>query len=416
MTAPPPSPLAGLKVLDFTRVLAGPFAGRMLCDLGAEVVKVEPPEGDVTRLWGRQVAGIGGFYHQQNAGKRSISLDLHAEGGRELALDLVRRADIVLENFRSDVMPRLGLGYETLRAANPRLIMLSISGFGRDGPQSRRPTYAPVIHAEAGLLHRSARTSPAGEMQDLPWSAADTNAALHGLVAVLAAVILRERTGLGQHIDLSMLDAALVTDDNLHFDLEGAADAKGLPPEVWTSGAGLLLISADFRHLWRLLTDRMGVREPDGADLALTEKIRLRRAAVTAFLQTLATWDAVEQAMDRMNLAWGAVRAAADIERHPTVLARGAIVQVDDRAGGMRPIPQSPYRFSAAVSAVRGPAAHRGEHNADVLADWLGKGPVDIAGLAQAGVLRWGAEDIGAADGVAGPRSAARMDIPGETT
>lgn len=389
MTPPPPSPLAGLKVLDFTRVLAGPFAGRMLCDLGAEVVKVEPPEGDVTRLWGRQVAGIGGFYHQQNAGKRSICLDLQAPGARDLTLDLVRRADIVLENFRPDVMPRLGLGYETLRAANPRLIMLSISGFGQGGPQSRRPAYAPVIHAEVGLLERNTRLSPGREMQDLPWSAADTNAALHGLVAVLAAVILRQRTGLGQHIDLSMLDAALVTDDNLHFALERAEDAKGLPPEVWVSGAGPLLISADFRHLWRLLTERMGVAEPAAGGLALSEKIRRRREAVSGFLATLTTWEAVEAAMDRMNLAWGAVRAAADLECHPSVIARRSIVELDDRAGGVRPIPQSPYRFSAAASAVRGPAAHRGEHNAEVLAEWLDLGPDDIAGLAEAGVLRW---------------------------
>jgi len=401
MTLPPPSPLAGLKVLDFTRVLAGPFAGRMLCDLGAEVVKVEPPEGDVTRLWGRQVAGIGGFFHQQNAGKRSICLDLQAPRARDLALDLVRRADIVLENFRPDVMPRLGLGYEVLRAANPGLIMLSISGFGQGGPQSRRPAYAPVIHAEAGLLERSARAAPRGEMQDLPWSAADTNAALHGLVAVLAAVILRGRTGLGQHIDLSMLDAALVTDDNLHFALEGAEDSKGLPPEVWTSGAGPLLISADFRHLWRLLTEHMGVAEPAAAGLALAEKIGLRREAVTAFLASLTTWEAVGAAMDRMNLAWGAVRSAADLEGHPSVVAQRSIVQVADRDGGVRPIPQSPYRFSAAASAVRGPAAHRGEHNAEVLAEWLDLGPDDIAALAEAGVLR---------------RPAGPIELAGETT
>ena len=137
--APLESPLAGLKVLDFSRVLAGPFAGRMLCDLGADVVKIEPPEGDVTRLWGKVVGGIPGYFHQQNAGKRNICLDLRAPGARELVFELVAHADILVENFRPDVMPRLGLGYETLRAINPRLIMLSISGFGQGGPESRRP-------------------------------------------------------------------------------------------------------------------------------------------------------------------------------------------------------------------------------------------------------------------------------------
>src|ERR1700692_3961606 len=136
-------PLSGLKVLDFSRVLSGPFAGRMLSDLGADVVKIEPPEGDVTRQWGRVIAGVPGYYHQQNAGKRNISIDLRAEGARELAFELVRRADVLTENYRPDVMGRLGLGYDTLSHINPRLVMLSISGFGAGGPESGRPAYAP---------------------------------------------------------------------------------------------------------------------------------------------------------------------------------------------------------------------------------------------------------------------------------
>src|SRR5512143_3177343 len=192
MTADPSYPLSDIKVLDMARVLAGPFAGRMLCDLGADVVKVEPPDGDVTRLWGRVVGGIPGYYHQQNAGKRNISLDLRAPGAKALVLDLVRQADILIENYRPDVMPRLGLGYPELSAANPRLIMLSISGFGQGGPESHRPAYAPIVHAEAGLLARGARRNH-GAYGELPLSVADTNASLHGLVGLLSAVILRER-------------------------------------------------------------------------------------------------------------------------------------------------------------------------------------------------------------------------------
>jgi len=385
--APAPSPLAGLRVLDFTRVLSGPIAARMLCDLGADVVKVEPPEGDVTRLWGRQVAGIGGFYHQQNAGKRSLCLDLRTAGGGDLARRLAARADIVIENFRSDVMPRLGLGYDDLRATNPRVIMLSISGFGAGGPQSRRAAYASVIHAETGLLARSARMSPAGAPADLPWNAADTNAGLHGVVAILAAVVLRDRTGAGQHIDLSMLDAGLVTDDNLHLALEDAEDLQGSPPEVWASGAGPLLIAADTGLIWRRLTETQAVPDPAAADAPRAEKIRLRHVAIARFLERLPDWAAVSVAMDRMNLAWGEIREARDLHQHPTVQARGAIAQVDDRAGGRRPIPQSPYRFSDAVSQVRGPAAWRGEHNAEVLEDWLGLCADEARGLRDAGVL-----------------------------
>jgi len=143
MAGPEHYPLANLKVRDFSRVLAGPFAGRMLSDLGADVVKVEPPDGDVTRLWGRVVGGVPGYYHQQNAGKRDIAIDLRHPGAKDLVFDLVRRADILIENYRPDVMPRLGLGYEALAAINPRLIMLSISGFGANGRNRAGPPTPP---------------------------------------------------------------------------------------------------------------------------------------------------------------------------------------------------------------------------------------------------------------------------------
>jgi crotonobetainyl-CoA:carnitine CoA-transferase CaiB-like acyl-CoA transferase len=380
-----PYPLAGLKVLDLSRVLAGPFAGRMLSDLGADVVKVEPPDGDVTRLWGRVVAGLPGYFHQQNAGKRNICIDLKAPGAAELVIELARRADVLIENFRPDVMPRLGLGYETLSAANPRLVMLSISGFGRDGPESRRPAYAPIVHAEVGLMARAIRRGkiPA---RDLPLSVADTNASLHGLVGLLSALLLRERTGLGQHIDMAMVDATIVTDDQLHYELEDSEDTMALPNDVWETGAGPILLSADFRYLWRLLTARLGMAEPTGA-ADLETKIALRRQAVDGFMRGLATWDDVETAMSRMNIAWGRLRDGAALREQPTVRHRGTIIEIDDRAGGTRPIPQSPYRFSNAASGVRGPAAHRGEHNAVVLGEWLGKSPEAIAAMAAAGIL-----------------------------
>ena len=130
-------PLQGIKVLDLSRVLAGPFAGRMLSDMGADVVKLEPPEGDVTRLWGRKIGGVAGYYHQQNAGKRNISIDLRKEEGVSIAKALASQADVLIENFRPDVMRRLGLSYETLSALNPRLIMLSISCLLYTSPSPR---------------------------------------------------------------------------------------------------------------------------------------------------------------------------------------------------------------------------------------------------------------------------------------
>ncbi len=382
----PNYPLAGLKVLDFSRVLAGPFAGRMLSDLGADVVKVEPPDGDVTRLWGKVIGGVPGYYHQQNAGKRDISIDLRHPDAKDLVFELVGKADILIENYRPDVMPRLGLGYPDLSAANPRLIMLSISGFGANGPESRRPAYAPIVHAEVGLLARAVRRGKVAS-RDLPLSVADTNAALHGLVAVLSAVILRERTGRGQHIDIAMVDATMVTDDQLHYELEDSEDTMGLPNDVWETGAGPILISADFRYLWRLLTTHAGLREPDSAGQGLEAKIATRRATVEAYLRGLSTWDQVDAAMAQINTAWGRVRDGAALWDQPTVRHRGSITQIDDRAGGTRSIPQSPYRFSDARAGVRGPAPHLGEHNGEVLEEWIGRSPAQVARLIESGVL-----------------------------
>lgn len=388
MTSAPekPRPLEGLKVLDFSRVLAGPYAGRMLSDLGAEVVKIEPPDGDMTRLWGKMAGGQSAYYVQHNVGKRNVSIDLRAPKGRDLVLQLARHADIVIENYRPDVMGRLGLGYEALSAENPRLIMLSISGFGRNGPESSRPAYAPIIHAETGALDRAFRVGD-GPRRDLPLSVADTNAGLHGLVALLAALHLRERTGLGQHVDIAMIDAMVATDDQFHYDLEDARASAPLPNDIWETGAGPILISSDFRWLWRQLGEAFDLKDPPGAGSDLDSKIRGRRETVARFLLDLKTFEAVDAVFRRMNMAWGRVRRAEELPDQPTLAARGAFVAVDDRAGSTRRVPQSPYRFSNARSGVAGPAPHRGEDNALILKRWLGLADAEIADLEAAKII-----------------------------
>ncbi len=380
-------PLAGLKVLDFSRVLAGPFAGRMLSDLGADVVKVEPPDGDITRLWGAVIANLPGYFHQQNAGKRNVCIDLRADGAKNLVFELVREADILIENYRPDVMPRLGLGYDELKTINPRLIMLSISGFGSGGPESNRPAYAPIVHAEVGLIGRQARRGNI-PYRDLPLSVADTNASLHGLVAMLAAVIHRQTTGVGQHIDIAMIDTTIATDDQIQYDLEDAEETGPLPNDIWETGVGPILLSADFRYVWRLCTVEHGfIDDPSTTEMGLEEKIAARRARAAEFFASLDSWGEVERVMALMNLAWGRVRDPVDIREQSTVIARGTITDIDDRAGGTRPITQSPYRFSTAKSGVRGPAHHRGEDNRDVLSDWLGKAGGEIDTLLEAGIV-----------------------------
>ncbi len=379
-------PLEGIRVLDFSRVVAGPFAGRLLSDLGADVVKVEPPDGDSTRIHGRDVKGITGFFQHQNAGKRNLCIDLRAPGAVALVKTLVREADIVLENYRPGVMQRLGLDYPVLREVKPELIMLSISGYGQEGPEAHRPSYAPVVHAEVGLMHRMAgrnETAPG----DLPLSVADTNASLHGLIAVLAALHLRTQTGLGQHIDLSMMDATFATDDRTHFELEDTPDTIPVSP-IFDLPFGRVFLATDMKLLFRRLNRRAGLEDPTPEDADLATKIRLREEAVESRLAACGSLDAFAELLDTLDIPWGEVRDPRRLPEQATLRHRAMIVEVDDGAGGVRPVPQSPYRFSSAVSGVRGPAAQLGAHNREVLQDWLGLPADTIDELINSGTVR----------------------------
>ena len=377
-------PLTGVKVLDLSRVLAGPFAGRMLSDLGADVVKIEPPEGDVTRHWGVKRSGISGYYHQQNAGKRNIAVDLRHPKGLMITKSLVEQADVLIENFRPDVMQRLGLDYDTLAEINPRLIMLSISGFGANNADSRRAAYAPIIHAETGLIARQAELTGAFPTE-LPLSVADTNASMHGLVGLLAALYAREQSGRGDHVEISMVDATVVTNDGMHYALEGVK--MGVTNEVHETAGGLLMLAGEFRYIWKLLSTIYNVSDglEEAQDASLEEKITARRAASKQFFtETCSNREEVIKALDRMNIAWGDVKSASDVQGLASVAARNSIAEVDDRAGGKRLIPSSPYRYKHLESQVRGGAPHLGEHNEDVLKQWLGWSPEQISNVESA--------------------------------
>ena len=371
-------PLSGLKVIDMSRVLAGPFAGRMLADLGADVVKIEPPEGDVTRLWGKVISGVSGYFHQQNVSKRGMCIDLSGDRGAALVKRLTAGADILIENFRPGVMNRLGLGFDTLSAVKPDLIMLSISGFGQDSPESRRAAYAPVVHAELGFLHRQAEDAGAYPV-DLTLSVADTNASLHGLVAVLSALHLRTKTGVGQHIDMAMVDASVVTDDRLHYQLEASHARRPQGNEVWDTAGGQMILAGDLRFLWKQLTDHFDVPDPSPEGATLDDKIRCRHEALQQFLkETCRDRDAVIAALAKMNVAWGDVRTSRTLREQPTVRHRQSVIDVTDAEGNERPVTASPYRFSAARAGVQSPAPRKGEHNAAVLEDWLGMTAAEV--------------------------------------
>ena len=381
---PPDSPLSDLKILDLTRVMAGPYSTRLLCDLGADVVKLEPPEGDITRSWGERRGGLSGFYTQQNAGKRNVCIDLKTQEGPELVRRLADCADVVVENFRPGVMARAGLGFDELSERNPALIMLSISGFGQSGPESERLAYAPVIHAEAGYIARHAELD-GNPPSDPVFSLADSYAALHGTVALLSALHMRERTGVGQHIDLCMLRAMVATDDYTHHLLDDAMPLERLGGQVFEAVGGPILISAQWKGLWVQAKTHFGLRAEDGANL--TEKFANRQKAVREWIASYQERDALKRDLERAGLPWGDVRQMEDVLDSPTLRDRPPYAEVDDRAGGVRRVVEAPYHFSQATSGIRGPAPRRGEHNANVLSEWLELKPEEIENLEKVGTL-----------------------------
>ena len=380
-------PLEGIKVLDMSRVLAGPFAGRILNARGAEVVKVEPPEGDITRHWGKVRAGLAGYYTQQNVGKRNVCVDLQAEGGPELVLRLATEADVLIENFRPGIMKRYGLAYEDLCRVNEKLVMLSISGFGQEGPESTRAAYAPILHGESGWLQRSAEWNNR-PVTDLNLSAADTNASLHGTIGLLAALRVAELTGEGQHIDMCMLDAFLSTDDASHVGLDEVryTAAGGL---VWEGVDGPVLTAGDFRWIWKQLHQVHGLEDNSPPNSDIPTKRANREKAINDFLSSFDSRAEMYEALDACNLAWGDIKTTAEAYESPTAQFRGSSVVVDARDGSTRRVAQTPYRFSSSQSGLRSDAvaSHKGEHNSAVLNDWLGVSGHEIRALFEAGVL-----------------------------
>ena len=385
-------PLAGLRVLDFSRVLAGPFATRMLSDLGADVLKVEPPEGDMTRTFGvssRHTGGVSGYYLQNNIGKRNICVDLKADGARELILKLAAEADIVVENFRPGVMDKFGVGWSDLSKVNPKLVMLSISGFGQDGPDRARAAYAPIVHAESGVLARQAQVT-GDAPADISFSMADTYSSLHGLVGTLAALRLAEQTGKGQHLDIAMISVMHATDDYAAYILDGVWPL-GNESYVWDAPEGKqVLVSGDLKWIWHLYSNQAGLTAEVPAGASLEQKIEARRARLAEQFVSHKTFDAFTEELDSLNLPWGIVRAPGEEAfSQPTVEARGLLVDVKADHGGARRAVQSPYRYSDAVSGITADSRppKRGEHNLEALADWTGMDAAAVESLRVSGVL-----------------------------
>ena len=393
-------PLDGIRVLDFTRVLAGPHAARMLCDLGAEVIKIEPPEGDLTRFGQPRLNSLATYFIQQNVGKLNMSLNLADARAVDIVRKLVAMSDVVIENFRPGVMQRLGLGYDTLAAQNERLIYASISGYGATGPWVDRRAYAPVVNAEVGLTKHQGDVR-GGEYANDPFSHADVYTGMEAAAGILAALVQRGRTGRGQYLDISMAETLLYVNEHAHDQLwEGEVPADWIRsfqpadyPVLTTRDGSIVVVSghpaSKTNFGWfcaamernDLLNDKRFVDVP--ARLAHLADFH---AILRAWATTITDAETIEKIFAEHNLATGRLRSVAEVARTDWAKQRGVITEVSDRRGGTIRIPQSPWKFSDADVRIRGIPKYRGEDNTAVLRDLLGVDEATIAQLAHDGV------------------------------
>jgi CoA:oxalate CoA-transferase len=373
-----PAPLPAWRVLDMSQAISGPYAARILSDLGADVVRVEGPRTDVTDLFGLVTDGRAGMYAQMNAGKRNVGVDLAVAGAADLVRDLAAEADVLIENFRPGVMDRLGLGYESLTAANPLLVMVSVSGFGATGPDTGRRALAPVIHAESGLIARQAQLDER-EPADLPLALADTVTGLHVAIAILAALHQRAVTGSGQHIELSMLAAVAASDDHAHAAIDGSTEPYSSRGTIWQAPGGPILIAAPPKHAWVMLSRRGLIADPAPPGSDLPVKAQLRQQAIRDWMTGFTSRDELIAALESAGVAW------ANLADSSAVFAGGAHTAPVPGAG--RRVVAMPYDFSAATAAIPRGVARRGEHNTEALSDWLGLDLAVITDLTARGVL-----------------------------
>ena len=377
-------PLSDVTVLDLTRALAGPICGRLLSDLGARVIKIEPPDGDLTRLMVPRVDGQSPYYVQYNVGKECVSIDLHSRAGRELFLQLVPHADVVLENYRPGVMTRLDIDYGQLIEVNPQIIMASVSGWGHNNTRSGQGAFASAIHAEAGVTEMVARRRGEEPRND-PMSHSDTYAGLHALGAVLAALHLRDRTGEGQKVEVSMAESTLMVNDLAAIEMTGQDPAVGFKggqnwsPVLRMANGRYVSITIDIttNDGFRYMVEAIGRPElAEDPRFAVIEDRVANRDALTGilaeFIATLENAAAVEAAIGPSAVLAAEVRTVPELAATDWAAERGAFVEIDTGRGETIDVPQSPWRFQDADAGAKPFVGYRGEHNREVLSDLLG--------------------------------------------
>ena len=402
-------PLAGVRVLDLTWVLSGPYGSMILADLGAEVVKVErPPHGDVARTTGPFVHNESIYFQSINRGKRSTCIDLRAVEGKALFLDLVERADVVAENFTAGTMERLGLGYDVLAARNPRIVMASTSGFGQTGPLKEKPALDIVIQGMGGVM--AITGYPDGPPARPGLSLGDIAAGLYTAIGVLAALQERESSGRGQYIDVSMLDCQIAILENAvarYFatgkepERIGTRHPSATPFQAFPTADGWLVLALAWGvdNQWELLCAELErVDLINDARFDTSFKRTQNHAALEPLLfeafrkRTTADWIA---RLEAYGMPIGPLNTIGQAVSQEQIVQREMIAEVDHPIAGRLRLANSPLRLSRTPGRVRGAAPLFGRDTAAVLHDWLGLDAARIQALVDAGVvLTEGGPDI----------------------
>jgi len=391
--------LDDLVVLDLSHALAGPFASTMLGDYGAEVVKIEPIAGEISRSWGPPFYGHeSAYFVNLNRNKKSVALDLKHPEGKRTFLRLAERADVVLENMRVGTVAKLGIDYGAVRTVQPRIIFCSISGFGQDGPYRDRAALDLIVQAESGMI--SVTGDPGSHGVRAGVSIADLTAGMYAAFGIMAALHARQKTGRGQFLDVSMLEGQL----GILSGMIGAYFADGVVPQPMGTAYGMLLPYQTFHtrtrdiaigvgsdKLWKTFCPLIGLPQltddPRYATNAQrnTNRLSLIAALQEAFLtRTYEEWEAI---LLPAGVPMGAINRIDHVVEHPQVAARGALVECEHPVAGRIRMVGPPVRMSETPGGVRRPAPLVGEHTESVLREMLGMKDDEIARLKNVGAI-----------------------------
>ena len=393
-------PLDGIRVVDLTRILAGPYCTQALADAGADVVKVEEPaKGDDTRGWGPPfVNGESAYFLSVNRGKRGITLNLKDPRGADLLWRLIERSDVLVENYRPGTLDRLGFSHEEVRRRRPSLVYASISGYGADGPWGGRPGYDAVVQGEGGLM--SITGSPDGPPFKVGASLVDVLAGMSAFQGILLALLRRQSTGAGARVEASLLESLLptLTYPAATWLLAGQVPARlgnrhpSLAPyETFEAADGHVIVGVGSEPLWRSFCAMIGRSDLAADPRFETNALRVAnyealRAALAPLMRSR-TVDEWMSALGEAGIPGGRVRTVAEALENPQVAARGLLLDVEHPRAGRGRYVGSPIGLDGSTRGSRRPPPLLGQHTEEVLEEWLGLSAADVAGLRRGGVV-----------------------------